>query len=158
MKTIFLIISGLVTTNLYGQFKLDPYRLGITVKNIEHASHWYEENLGFKAYKKMDFPEYDSLKIRFLRQGDFEIELIEKRTSFSIKSLRPNYSFSNEPLEGFSKIAFRVDDLRQMYEKLKRHGVKEILGITHDKEFDVDFFMVEDIDGNILQFIEAKQK
>lgn len=153
MKTIFFIICGLITSSLYGQVKLEPFRLGVTVKSVEQAAHWYEDNLGFKTYKKMDFPDYDGLKIYFLRQGEFEIELIEKKTSFSIERLRPDYDINKEPLEGFSKIAFRVDNLEQTFEKLKRNGVKEIMGITHDSEFDVDFFMVEDTDGNILQFI-----
>jgi catechol 2,3-dioxygenase-like lactoylglutathione lyase family enzyme len=158
MKTLFFIICGLITSGLYGQLKLEPIRLGITVKNVEQASHWYEDNLGFKTYKKMDFPDYDGLKIYFLRQGEFEIELIEKRTSFSIKHLRPDYDLNKEPLEGLSKMAFRIDNLGQLFEKLKRNGVKQIMGITHDKEFDIDFFMIEDLDGNILQFIGPGKK
>ena len=153
MKTIFLIIWGLLAQNIYGQIKLEPFRLGITVKNAEHASNWYQDNLGFTVYKKMSFPEYDSLKIYFLKQGEFEIDLVEKKTSFSIKELRPDYNLNREPLEGFYKIVFRIDSLRQTYEKLKKNGVKEIIGLTHDEVFDVDFFMIEDTDGNILQFI-----
>jgi catechol 2,3-dioxygenase-like lactoylglutathione lyase family enzyme len=158
MKTIFLIICGLLAQSLYGQIKLEPFRLGITVKNVEQASHWYEDNLGFKTYKRMKLPEYDSLKIYFLKQGEFEIELIEKKTSFSIKDLRPDYNLNKEPLEGFSKIAFRIDSLKLTYEKLKKNGVKEIVGLTHDVAFNVDFFIIEDIDGNMLQFIGRNKK
>lgn len=134
--------------------KPEPFRLGITVRNVDQASRWYEENLDFKTYKRMNFPEYDSLKIYFLRNGEFEIELIEKRTSFSIRTLRPDYNLNKEPLEGFAKVAFRIDNIGQVYEKLKRNGVKEIMGITHDQEFREDFFIVEDMDGNVLQFVK----
>jgi len=158
MKTAFLVICGLLANSLYGQIKLEPYRLGITVKNAEQAAQWYQQNLGFKVYKQMSFPEYDSLKIYFLKWETFEIELVEKKTSFSIKDVRPGYNINKEPLEGFSKIAFRTDSLRQTYEKLKKNGVKEIMGLTHDEGFNVDFFIIEDPDGNMLQFIGQNKK
>jgi uncharacterized glyoxalase superfamily protein PhnB len=133
--------------------KFEPYRIGIIVKNVEQAARWYESNLEFKTYKKMEFPEYDSLKIYFLRQENFEIELVEKKTSFPLKKVMPEYDINKEPLEGFCKIAFRIKDIKLVYEKMKKNGVKEIMPITYDKELKVEFFIVEDNDGNMIQFI-----
>jgi catechol 2,3-dioxygenase-like lactoylglutathione lyase family enzyme len=153
MKIFLIVLLALGSSSLNGQQKLEPLRVGIIVKDVDQVSRWYETNLGFTTYKRMAFPQYDSLQIFFLRQGDFEIELVQKRTSFSIKSLRKDYDINKEPLEGFVKIVFRVKDIVKIHDKVKRNGVKEILGITHDKEFDLDFFMIEDPDGNLLQFV-----
>ena len=38
----------------------------------------------FKLHKELSFPKYDSLKINFLRGKHFQLELMEKKTSFSI--------------------------------------------------------------------------
>jgi hypothetical protein len=39
----------------------------------------------------MSFPEYDGLKINFLKRNKFEIELVEKKTSLFVKQLKPDY-------------------------------------------------------------------
>jgi uncharacterized glyoxalase superfamily protein PhnB len=156
MKAVIILLTLILAGNTYAQTSFQPYRLGIVVKDADRASEWYEKNLGFKSYKKMSFPEYDSLKIDFLRSADFEIELVQKKTSLSIHKLHPGYNMNKEPLEGFAKIAFRTKDIKAWYEKLKKNGVKEVMGITYDKTFNADFFMIEDIDGNLLQFIQTR--
>ena len=158
MKTILILISCLIATDLCGQTVVKPYRLGIFVHDVDKAARWYADNLDFTTYKKMEFPQYDSLRIFFLRNPGFEIELIEKKTSQAIKQLKPDFDANKTPLEGFSKIAFRVDHLRQLYGKLTSRGVTELMGISHDDTFNEDFFIVMDADGNVLQFIESTSK
>lgn len=158
MKALLFLVASLIPSIAFGQEKLEPYRLAIFVKSVEQSSQWYERNLDFSIYKKMDFPQYDSLKIYFLRHNGFELELIEKRTSFSIRKFEPNYNSDKAPLRGFTKIAFRVDAINRVFEKMKQNGVKVIMGITNDKEFDEDFFMVEDLDENTVQVIKPHKK
>lgn len=158
MKLILATIAILsLTFTTFSQATLQPLRVGITVSNIDRASAWYEKNLGFITYKKMQFPEYDSLYIHFLKQGEFEIELVSKKTMLSIQKLRPGYDMNKEPLQGFIKLVFTSNDIQALFQKLQQNGVKEVLGITHDKEFNVDFFLIEDMDGNLLQFIQMKK-
>jgi catechol 2,3-dioxygenase-like lactoylglutathione lyase family enzyme len=157
MKYILIFFFVSITINLFGQGAIRPYRLGVTVQNADSSSKWYEEKMGFETYKKMSFPEYDSLRIYFLKKDSFEIELIEKRTSFSIKTFVPGYDLNKAPLRGLSKIVFKVDHINQFYQRIRQKGAKEVLSVTHDEVFNVDFFIIEDLDGNFLQFIEPKK-
>jgi hypothetical protein len=97
-------------------------------------------------------PEYDSVEIHFLQRGEFRLELIEKKTSFPIQKFKSDYDINKESLRGMFKFGFQTDDINALYEKLMKNGVKERMGITHDEEFDVYFFLVEDLDENKLQF------
>lgn len=157
MKATLLVIFGLFTISVFGQIKLTPHLLGIVVKNVDSSAKWYEEKLEFKVYEKMDFPEYDSLKIYFLKQGNFEIELIEKKTSFSIKNLRPDYDINKDPLRGISKITFLTENIAQVFTKVKQSGAKIAYELVNDKTRGVSFFIIEDPDGNMVQLIEKKK-
>lgn len=151
--TVFLFI--VITSCSFAQ-SVKPHTIGIVVQDIEKSTKWYEEVLELKLYKEMSFPEYDSLKINFLKGKEFQLELLEKKTSFSISKYVPGYSLNDKPLLGFSKLAFTVPNIEQLYERLKKKDVKEVLGITEDKEFNSRYFIIKDLDGNILQFITPK--
>jgi catechol 2,3-dioxygenase-like lactoylglutathione lyase family enzyme len=157
MKKLFFFACVLLSLNVFGQTHLQPLRLGIIVNNVDSATHWYEKNLGFEVYKKMSFPEYDGLKINFLKCNKFEIELVEKKTSLSVKQLKPDYDNNKTPLQGIMKLAFEVDNIHQLFNQFKKEKqIKFVIELSHDKAFDVDFFMMEDLDGNLLQFIGKK--
>lgn len=158
MKKLLFIFSFLIAQYSLAQLKIEPTRIGMFVSNVDKASSWYENNLGFKTYKKLEFPEYDSTTIAFIKNGQFEIELIQKSTSFPIESIKPDYDLNKEPVEGIFKITFRVTGIQQVYNKLKENGVKEIIGLTYDKEFNQNFFIVADFDGNFIQLIESPRK
>jgi uncharacterized glyoxalase superfamily protein PhnB len=157
MKKIYFFACLLFSINVFGQTQLKPIRLGIIVNNIDNATRWYEKNLGFEVYKRMSFPEYDGLKINFLKRDQFEIELVEKMMSLSIKKLKPDYDSNKTPLEGIMKLAFEVNDIQLLFNQLKKNNqVKFVTKLSHDQTFDVDFFMIEDLDGNLLQFLGKK--
>lgn len=137
----------------YGQ-TLKPYAVGIVVSDIEKSSTWYAKVLDMKLTKELSFPEYDSLKINFLEGNGFRVELIEKKTSFSITDYVGNYSVNDKPLIGFSKIAFLVPDIQTIYNRLKTFDVEVLYDITKDALFHSEYFIIQDLDGNIIQFIE----
>lgn len=152
---IILFLSLILNTNLQGQ-SIKPHTIGIVVSDINKATKWYENILDLKLYKEMAFPEYDSLKINFLKGKDFQLEIMEKKTSFHINSIIPDYSLNKKPLIGFSKVAFTVPNISTLFEKTKKLNVQIILAITEDKEFNTKYFIIKDLDGNVLQFIEQK--
>jgi catechol 2,3-dioxygenase-like lactoylglutathione lyase family enzyme len=158
MNPVFTLAAFFFVVHAHAQVYMEPYRFGIVVSNVEAAEQWYGGVLEFSTYKKMDFPQYDSLRIRFMKRGNFEIELVGKRSSFSIRSLKPDYDMNAGPLQGFMKIAFRVADVQRTFDHVKQRGAKVIMGVAYDQTFDVDFFIIEDPDGNMLQFIGPAKK
>lgn len=130
-----------------------PYLIAIVAADADKSAEWYEENLGFKITRKMDFPEYDSLKIIIMRSGASELELIQKKSGFSIKKYVPDYDgFDKAPLIGFAKIAFQVSDAAALADKLKEKKVKFLVDLYEDKDMGLRSFIIEDLDGNVLQF------
>ncbi|HET9057438.1 MAG TPA: VOC family protein [Chitinophagaceae bacterium] len=154
---ITLVLLLTISTCLFGQ-NIKPHTIGIVVSDIEKSTKWFENILEIKLYKQMNFPEYDSLKINFLKGDYFQIELMEKKSSFAITKYVTDYSLNRSPLIGFSKVAFSVQDINSTYERIKKFNVTEVLGLTKDKEFNSEYFIIKDLDGNVLQFIQQNIK
>jgi len=152
-----IILFIIYSVSLNGQ-SIKPYTIGIVVSDVEKATKWYEDVLELTLHKELTFPKYDSLKINFLQGKYLQLELMEKKTSFSIEKYVSNYSLNDKPLIGFSKIAFSVPNITQLYERIKKLSVTEVLGITEDKEFNSRYFIIKDLDGNLIQFIELKSE
>jgi len=91
---IILLSSLMITSYSFGQ-SIKPHTIGIVVSDIEKATKWYETVLDIKLYKEMAFPEYDSLKINFLKGKEFRLELMEKKSSFAITKYVADYSLNN---------------------------------------------------------------
>ena len=66
-----------------------PYLVAISMANVDQAVYLYRVNLSFGSFKQMDFPEH-ALQIVFVEQHGFQLELIEKQSSFSIKERLPD--------------------------------------------------------------------
>jgi len=137
----------------HGQ-SIKPYTVGIFVSDIDKSSRWYAKVFDMKLTKELSFPEYDSLKINFLEGNDFRIEMIEKNTAFSITEYVSDYNLNDKPLIGFFKIAFLVPDIQRIYDQLKTFNVEVLYEITEDTQFDSKFFIIKDLDGNLIQFIQ----
>ena len=135
---------------------IKPHTIGIVVSDMDKATAWYQDILELELSKEMAFPEYDSLRINFLTGEHIRLELIAKKTSFAIDDYVKDYNINKEPLIGFSKIAFLVPNVEATYERLKKFNVEEVFGITEDKQFNSSFFIIKDLDGNLIQFIEQK--
>jgi catechol 2,3-dioxygenase-like lactoylglutathione lyase family enzyme len=130
-----------------------PYLIAIVVPNVERTSDWYKEKLNFDLAKRLDFPQNDSLKIVIMKRGEVELELIQKKTSISIKKFVPDFDgFDKVLLIGFAKIAFWVNDANALAIKLKSKNVKFLVNLYEDKNFGLKSFIIEDLDGNVLQF------
>ena len=156
-RSIIIIVCLLSLATLsytYAQEHLKPYSIGIVVSDVAKAAQWYEEVLNLSTYKEMAFPEYDNLKIHFLEGDHIQLELVERSTAFAIQQHVPDYNANSAPLIGFAKIAFTVEDIQATYKRIKALKVKEVLGITKDQSFNSTYFLIEDLDGNLIQFIE----
>lgn len=126
---------------------------GITVSNLDLSRKWYEEKLGFRLARNMDLPEH-KLRIVFLELNGFTLELIEFQQSVStatIKSRVPELK-DRDHLQGFVKVGFRIANVDGLASELKAGGVKLRMEPTNDPEFHDRFLLVEDPDGNTLQF------
>jgi len=94
--------------------------IGIAVRNIEKTSKLLSNILGLKVVGE-EIVEEQKVKVAFLPLGDSELELLE-----STSPEGPIARFIEKKGEGIQHIAFRVNNIEEVLEKLKKEGVKLI--------------------------------
>ena len=94
--------------------------IGIAVKSIKETSELLSNILGLKVAGE-EIVEEQKVKVAFLPLGDSELELLE-----STSAEGPISRFIEKKGEGIQHIAFRVDNIEKVLEKLKKEGVRLI--------------------------------
>ena len=94
--------------------------IGIAVKNIERASKIFENILNIKVAGE-EVVESQKVKVAFLPVGESELELLE---STSLEG--PIAKFIEKKGEGIQHIAFKVKNIENILEKLKKEGIRLI--------------------------------
>ena len=135
--------------------EIKPYRTGIIVENLQLSSVWYANVFDVKVYKDLSFPE-DGVRVSLLKNDYLDFELVERRSSFSIEEILPEYNNKEKPLQGFYKIAFEVDDIEKMYDKVKKVEAEIYFDLFVDEELKIKTFIIKDPDKNLLQFVEKR--
>ncbi len=130
---------------------MKPYSIAIQANNASSLSAWYCENLGFETFDKEEFDDY-SMKIYYLRQNDFVLEIIERKDAPALEKKLSKFGKSQIP--GFSKIAFEVTGLDDYIEKLKERNTNFLMEKSRSKQKNIQFSMFYDLEGNLIQLIE----
>ena len=94
--------------------------IGIAVKSIKETSELLSNILGLKVAGE-EIVEEQKVKVAFLPLGDSELELLE-----STSPEGPIARFIEKKGEGIQHIAFRVNNIEEVLEKLKKGGVRLI--------------------------------
>ena len=94
--------------------------IGIAVKSIRETSELLSNILGLKVAGE-EIVEEQKVKVAFLSLGDSELELLE-----STSPEGPIARFIKKKGEGIQHIAFRVNNIEEVLEKLKKEGVRLI--------------------------------
>ncbi len=86
--------------------------IGIAVKDLESAIHFYQNLLGVECYSIEEVKD-QKVKTAFFKIGDTKIELLE-----STDSEGPISKFIEKKGEGFHHIAYEVEDLSTTLENI----------------------------------------
>lgn len=132
-----------------------PYLIGISVPNAQEAAAWYEQKLGFKRGGSDKSSSGNATIVE--ESPGIAVELLQFEGSFSIRRSNPDYDTASEKLQGISKIAFAVDNLKAALADLKRKEVHVIREIMELKSFNVKFFLIENNNGNVIQVFQNKK-
>ncbi len=132
-----------------------PVWAAIGVANLDVSRKWYQENLGFHQTRTIDSAQH-KLRIAFLDLNGFTLELIEFKESVSIAAVKKRIPelTDRDHLQGFVKLGFRIANVDALAAALERSGIKLRMEPTDDREFNDRFLLVEDPDGNTLQFFQ----
>lgn len=139
--------------------------ISITTSNLERLVHFYKEVFGLRESTCVKSFEGDWLqkgigvvaKIRVshlgFEEGGSEIEIIEYDKSLTTEECLPNR-------EGFSHIAFLVDDVDACVQRVLLFGGKKF-GEISEKDFGgqaLTFIYMRDSDGNIIELQNYRKK
>ena len=99
--------------------QLSPHHIGIVVSDLERSTAFYKA-LGFETVK--DLPaEDDSRAIRFIRLGEFELELF-----WYAEPAAPAVEPAGRGQLGFRHFALRTADIDATLDSLKKAGVASL--------------------------------
>lgn len=115
----------------------------IRVQNLEKSVEFYENILGLKVTKRLDYPDFKfTLVYMALEDSGYELEL--------------TYNYAAEPYDlgnGYGHIAMGVDDLNQTHEEYKAAGA-EVTDIKGLSDGAASYFFVFDPDGYKTEIIQ----
>ena len=132
--------------------------LAISVSDINTSIDWYGK-LGFKLEDAVqEYPDYN-LKIGFLRQGNFYLEILEQGGALKSSELLPS---EDSYLGGVFKIGFSVQNIQQLFDDLKlQKDITFVTGIGDLPPSDLpidwpsQYFLIQDPEGNMIQFFDG---
>lgn len=117
----------------------------IRVKDLEKSIDFYENVLGFKEVRRLDYPEFEFTLVYLAFPGDdTELEL-----TYNYDQEKP-YDLGN----GYGHIAMGVHDLEDTYEEYSQSGynVTDIKGLSDGA---ATFFFIQDPDGYKIEVIQS---
>lgn len=132
--------------------RLQPGLFALIVADLDASVAWYTRHLGFRVERRVESAEA-GVRVAFLDLDGFTLELISKRGSVSLKALE-KASKPPRPVRGYLKLGFLARDLGRWAHRFEAAGIALKVPITLDKPTGTRYFLVEDNEGNCLQFFE----
>lgn len=120
--------------------------VAITVQDMDRAVTFYRDVLGFEVMGELLLND-DTFKLVYLQAGAGRIELF----AFTEKGRRSETPDRNED-PGFKHVAFAVDDVDAVAERLRAHGVSFTVDPV-DAPGGVRLAFFHDPAGNLLELV-----
>ena len=156
IKSIFLIGFILLAGNIYSQ-GVRPELIGksfiaLNASNADSTARWYEEMFGVKLLKEIKVAD-GSGHIRIEGNQFLMVEIIQAKGSrtFSDCQLQKGQSHL---LRGYFKAGIFVTNIEKAEKYFQSKGASIPHRMFSDKETAMKSFIVEDPNGNLLQFIQ----
>lgn len=132
-------------------FKYELLFSAVIVKNVDSSTAWYQSVFDLKIKSRIDDTQ-NGFRVMIMESSTFLLELIENEKWPDQKKLLVGQPEGTR-IQGFFKIGFKVTDLDAC---LKRLAALEIIPerIYADPETKKRNFLINDPDGNLVQFFE----
>lgn len=126
--------------------------IGIAVKNLDEAIHFYEEILGLECYNIEEVRD-QKVKTAFFKIGQTKIELLEPTGPDS-----PVAKFIKKRGEGIHHIAFAVSNIDRKLKEAEAKGVRLIdkVSRTGAEGMDIGFLHPKSTFGVLTELCEKK--
>jgi lactoylglutathione lyase len=117
----------------------------IRVFDLQKSQDFYQNIFNLKKSYCLDYPEFTLLYLRG-EHSDVELEL-----TFNKNKTTP-YQLG----DGYGHIAFAVDDLESIHQKIQKLGVEtgKIIEFKNDHTLIAKFFFISDPDGYKIEILQ----
>lgn len=105
-----------------GGLLLRPHHCGLSVGDLDEAVEWFDRVLGFALEREDEFLRSKGIRVAFLTNGDFCIELFQHEDSLPgpTEGLHPDEDIRTR---GTKHICFTVSDMDELLARCRAHGV-----------------------------------
>ncbi len=126
------------------------HHFAIVASDLDAATEWYREMLGFEVERRFGFPEA-GIEIAHLLCGELRIEIIARQGSAAGSDVGRD-AFSALLTQGAKHIGFLVDDIEAVAGELKRRGAEVVHEPVAVEPAGVMTFWIRDPDGTLIEF------
>lgn len=150
---LLLFICPDATSQSDGPGLIGKTFIALNVSNADSTAAWYEDMFGVKLLKEIKIPDgYGHIRIE--GNEHLMVEILRAKDSWSLAQC--NLDKENAHLlRGYFKTGFFVEDIRKAREYFKVKSGKVVHDIFRDEETATLSFIIEDPNGNMLQFIQS---
>jgi hypothetical protein len=157
MQKNILLIVFLITGAKFSEaqqargFDFTPYFSAVIVNNIDSSAVWYASVFELKVKNRINDTER-GVRVVILESTSFLLELLENKSWLDQKKILENKPHGTR-IHGFFKIGFKVPNMDAC---LKHLAELKIIPerIYTDSQTKNRNFLVNDPDGNLVQFFE----
>ena len=128
-----------------------PYFSAVVVKNLATSVKWYQSVFDLRVKTQMIDPN-QSYRITILESSSYLLEILELKGSLVRKDLLKDKPDGTE-LQGHFKIGFKISDVNKWLEHLKSLSIT-VPQVWTDSKTGRKNFLIQDPDGNLVQFFE----
>jgi len=148
---LFTICSCIAHTQDTGGFRYEPYFNAVIVMDVDISAAWYQSLLNMKIINRIN-DTARGFRAIIMESPGFLLELIENKSWPDQKKILADKPAGTR-VQGFFKIGFKVPDINDCLRQLA--GLKIIPErIYTDSQTKKKNFLIDDPDGNLVQFFE----
>jgi hypothetical protein len=148
----FIFLFGTIYSQNSGPGIIGKSFIALNVTDADSTAGWYEEMFGLKLLKEIKTADA-SAHIRIEGNELLMVEIIQMKRSKAISDCQLQQDQSHL-LKGFFKTGVFVRDVQKAEDYFKSKGVTIRHSVFSDKETATRSFILEDPNGNLLQFIQ----
>jgi catechol 2,3-dioxygenase-like lactoylglutathione lyase family enzyme len=151
LNLLMLVIVFAAEAQHVSSFKYEPYFSAVIVANVDSSTAWYQSVFDLKIKNRINDKER-GFRIMILESSTFFLELIENKTWPDQKKLLADKPEGTR-IQGYFKIGFKAPDIDACLKRLAELKIKPDRIYT-DSETKKRNFLINDPDGNLVQFFE----
>jgi catechol 2,3-dioxygenase-like lactoylglutathione lyase family enzyme len=151
LSLLIVVCAFAAPAQSLSSFKYQQYFSAVIVSNVDSSTAWYQSVFDLKIKNRINDTQ-NGFRVMIMESSTFLLELIENKTWPDQKKLLADKPPGTR-IQGFFKIGLKVPDMDACLKRLADLGIIPERIYT-DSETKRRNFLINDPDGNLVQFFE----